>query len=349
MPSTSRPGSFRILKILMLVGVLLGYALLSSAPDSGRLGALPALQWTAPAGCPSAAEIEASVRQLIGNDPIGQGVSASAQVREIAAGFELELRVSDETRPRIARAPQCEELGLATALVVATLHDPVRAASTVFGVVQDPPLAVEPPPAPDNPEIEVDSATRPEGPRTPETQTTRNSPTRRHYYLRLEGVLGRATSPGLEHGVGVAFSGEQGPIRLELNAEYLPPTHHDHPTLDGVALEMQLVAANLAACGVAKHKVWAFPVCARLRGGAALARGSGRAVRRGEWRAGPYIGAAAGASAIWRRWRTIAPWLGIEGVVNVSRTQFGVLGSSPFVRSPRGGIPATIGFEFALL
>ena len=86
------------------------------------------LDWTAPAGCPDAAWVEASVLRLLSTPPT-EPLRVRAVVRPDAAGWQVDLRLEGAARgTRRLRAASCESVARASALIVALALDPQAAA-----------------------------------------------------------------------------------------------------------------------------------------------------------------------------------------------------------------------------
>lgn len=114
-------------------------ALVAAAP--AHASAPVALDWSAPAGCPSGDEVLSEVSRLLGprpetNEPV---LRVTAQVRRKDEGpFVVRLEIPSPEGPRFREvsAVSCVSLGQATALILALMIDPEAA------------LAEPPPPAP---------------------------------------------------------------------------------------------------------------------------------------------------------------------------------------------------------
>jgi hypothetical protein len=88
------------------------------------------LEWSAPEGCPNAADLRASIQQLLGPAPgpnanLNVSVSASASREESGHWLgTLETRSGPNTGKRVLRAESCQAVAGATALIVALMIDP---------------------------------------------------------------------------------------------------------------------------------------------------------------------------------------------------------------------------------
>lgn len=93
------------------------------------------LEWQAPDGCPTAAEIEAGVQHLLGGKPqvsAAGSLDVSASARRDARGLwqgEVETRLGAKLARRSIQAESCRALADATALIVALMLDPEAVAA----------------------------------------------------------------------------------------------------------------------------------------------------------------------------------------------------------------------------
>lgn len=94
------------------------------------------LRWSGPPSCPSEVEVVRETERLLGASmaaPLAVPIDAEAQVAAGKRGFELLLRVGPigHSRARSLKAPRCEELAHAAALVVALAVDPSLSVASV--------------------------------------------------------------------------------------------------------------------------------------------------------------------------------------------------------------------------
>ncbi|MCU0675007.1 MAG: hypothetical protein MUE69_19730 [Myxococcota bacterium] len=124
------------------------------------------LRWTRAEGvegCWGQPEVEDAVRAQLGRDPFGRGAPRVLEAQVSAVPGGVELRVVERTADgevvgrRALRATSCDELGPASALVVAVVIDP----RGVLATEPAPDPDVEPEPAPEPPS-EPETAPRPE-------------------------------------------------------------------------------------------------------------------------------------------------------------------------------------------
>ncbi|MCA9656216.1 MAG: hypothetical protein KC501_40300, partial [Myxococcales bacterium] len=91
-----------------------------------------ALQWSAPAGCPDAAAVEARIAALTAGRPEGEGtLEVEGTVSAFEGGFSLRLTTSlrGRTGTRELSARACDDLADSAALVVAVTLDPALSGS----------------------------------------------------------------------------------------------------------------------------------------------------------------------------------------------------------------------------
>jgi hypothetical protein len=112
--------------IFVFLAISLAGAGLSSAQPRPRLR----LEWTAPAGCASAAEIEAAVARLLGTAPAPTDSTTLDVVATARPGLgglwqgEVELRSGAKVGRRNIQAESCQAVADATALIAALTIDP---------------------------------------------------------------------------------------------------------------------------------------------------------------------------------------------------------------------------------
>jgi hypothetical protein len=192
---------------LMLLGTVGGQA-------SAQITADVDLRWTrgeGADGCWGQPEVEDAVRAQLGRDPFGRGAPRVLEAHVSAVPGGVELRVVERTSGgevvgrRALRAASCDELGPASALVVAVVIDP-------RGV-----LAPEP-----DPDVEPEPEPEPETPPAPApTPETTPAPTPSATSLEAFVALGlRATGlpdPSARVATGIGWSpARHATLRLEL-------------------------------------------------------------------------------------------------------------------------------------
>jgi hypothetical protein len=95
----------------------------------------PAIDWSAPAGCPGQAEVLAQARALIGDptEAAMREVAIRGAIEATPVGFSLDIdvRTPSGTTHKTAYAGDCTVLGGVAALMVAVAVDPVQTADTL--------------------------------------------------------------------------------------------------------------------------------------------------------------------------------------------------------------------------
>ncbi|MGH1347886.1 MAG: hypothetical protein ACRBN8_40400 [Nannocystales bacterium] len=333
----------------MSVVFLLASAIALGEPEAG---AAVSLQWSAPAGCPSADAVQRDVDALLGRGRAeGEPLVVEAEVAADRDGYVLRLVMETRTGRdvRRIRADACEQLARATSLIIATLQDPVAASDHVAYLQR--PRADGPPttPAPELPSIPVEEfEPRPPEPVSPSEAETRASErwaTPWRAAIRLDGVAGSATLPRLDGGLAFAVGMTAPRIRLELGVSHMFAQTEAHPTLPNVGLRVRATTAVARGCGVLTWGTWEFPLCVAGELGATAAQGVGSAVREATVERAVYATALAEAHVVWRATDRFSIWAGAQGVLNLTRPSFTVDTLDPFFKAPLGGGRAKLGVE----
>jgi hypothetical protein len=314
------------------------------------------LRWTAPPSCPSATEVRDAIERLgpAADAGVGEFV-VDATIRPIDAGFELELVVvvdGDRSERRL-QAADCGDLARATALVAATMFDPLAIAHRV-ALLEQAELAsavAVPDPAPDpmlDPVLDPVPGPAPTAPSDDRGAPPRTDPRRRPRpaaSLRVEGLAGVAALPRLDAGLSLAAGVALRRLRVEVGAIHLFAQTREHPRVPDVALRARATAAVVRACAVPRVGDWEFPVCGGGEVGVMSAQGQGAAVTDAVRVRRPWAAALVEAHAAWRVTPRFAVWIGVQGLVALARPRFTVAALEPFVRTPAGGGRAKLGVE----
>ncbi len=303
------------------------------------------LEWIAPPGCPSAAEIEARLATLLPGDPAGEGVLAvRGVVTASPAGLDLVLvsTFRDQVERRELHAPDCRELGEATAVLLAVALEPGRAAEIAEHA---PAVASDAPPA----AITDGSATTSVAPTdanddaaalraSPRTSPRRRA--RRPYggAVRIAGGLDAGALPPLTGAVQLAFVLEWPRARMEVHGVWLTPVFRE---LDGPGASFQLGAAGISGCGRLFVRAVEFPLCAGVEAGAVQARPDDLetdAIQRSPW-----LGAIAGVGVA-RAWGPVGVWAAVQGVGRLVGAEFQLEGRT-LLRQWPVSVRALLGIE----
>ncbi len=351
-----------LLAVWLWIGVFVGAA---RAGDT--------LTWSAPAGCPPAAEVERALERVL------QGTSERARAE---IGMRAEARVSgddDDDDYRVAltmqtrdgvserqlRADQCRALADAVVLVIAMAVDP-SAALPSSGLDQggdeaggDAPEVPEPARAPSPARAEPsEPAARAPSPRVDAGRSTSRvsedargepaePPTRAWGQLApaMNMMVGTGGLPGV--GVGVALGLDYLGRRWRLGARGVYWLQRrralDELGLDGASMGLALGAARLRGCGVLGSARLEVPLCAGLELGGMRGAGGGLPVNEvftGLWTA---IVASPGLRV------RLTPALGLalqtELGLALTRPAFTVAPRGRVYRAPRTSLALALGIE----
>jgi hypothetical protein len=347
------------LALLLCLGASVGDEPSTVATDSVEL------QWDAPASCPTLDEVREEIAALLGErEPTTGSLTVEARVRADGDAYllQLALRTASGSDVRDLRGAPCKELARATALIVATMVDPLavvrrieelEAAATQAGTAADSRTSL-PPIVPLASELHDERSLAPgrerEDPlsivaKPPSTQHATASPSPLGVSLRLEGIAGLAALPRIDGGLAVAAGLLTKHLRLEVGAAHLFAQPRAHPARREVGLRVWTTTAIVRGCGVPLVGRWEFPVCGGGELGAMAARGDGSAVTGAVVARSPYANVFAEVHVVWRATRHFGLWVGGQAIVNVARPRFTVGSLDPFFITPIGGGRAKLGVE----
>lgn len=272
------------------------------------------LTWRAPAGCPSAAEIEQRIRALLPGDPSGEGVlQVDGEVVVVDGGVALSMRstFAGHSEQRTLRAPSCGELGEATAVLLAIALEPGRADE--LDAPPQPPIPTAPPDAAVERAGDLDVASDPIGSDDPtavssvpeEPSPTPSGRDRRPTGagFRLAGGIEAGAMPlpsGVLHGAALLLWPH---ARAELVGTWVPP--RTRATQSPAGAGFQLGALGLQGCGQPTRGPVEVPLCLGLEGGATRARFEGRTTFE------PWVAGLASVGVA-RAWGRIGLWSAAE-------------------------------------
>lgn len=331
-------------------------ALVLGARSAGA--APPPIEWDAPPGCPTQAEVESLAATMLAGSlrAAPAGLSLRFSVRVGSDGrWVLRGTSSGPGGPgeRTLTAVDCELLGEAAALLVALAVDPSLAAEVpqedggfppeeppapAEGLVPPAPPAVEPPvagvePGPVAPETGVNEQVPEDMPRQP-------APPIRRVWGELGvaaglglGALPRAAALLRLHG-GVRVRWFRGGVRVSAWLPREAPAP-DRPEVGG---RFWLASAGIYGCGV----VWSgrrvtLPLCAAIDAGVVSGEGVGalQVARRAR---APWAAASAGPTVLVRVHSRVAVLAAVEGLAVLARPRFEVSGAGePCCGSTFGG------------
>jgi hypothetical protein len=279
-----------------------------------------ALQWTAPAECPRAHEVEAAIVEMIGR-PLAEDpdrvLHAVGTIEASARGWVLVMRIEDGERR--FEAPQCRDLLEPAALVITIAVDAAVDQPPPPGVTPD----VEPPPAP------------------PRREPARARRRARSVIGLLGGIDGGnlpAPAGTIAGSVGVMI----GRARIEIAALHL--FARTIRTASGGG-EFSVTAARVQGCFAPGRGALSVPICSGVELG--LLRGSGVEVERSNTERKLWLGLVGGAGLAWAVRSQLALVLRAELVVSPLRHEF-ALQQRPLVTTGAVGGRGLAGLEVRL-
>jgi hypothetical protein len=190
------------------------------------------LSWSAPAECPSEADVVAAVDERLGGSTSKAPVDAKATVTRRRDGTWQVVLSTDQAGTageRTLAGQTCASVASATALILALTIDP-----EVLSRPPPPPRVVVPEPPPDKP---------PPPPPAPAVER------RPRLYMRLTPTLGLGVLANVASaGAGVAFGALAGRLSVELTAYAFIPESHDSARA-GAGGTFWLLAIGGSVCG----------------------------------------------------------------------------------------------------
>jgi len=208
----------------------------------------PAIEWSAPPGCPGRVEILEQAARLVGRpalDELPSEVSIRGHIHREPSGFMLRMELESPTGVTHKRvsAEGCAVLGSVAALMVAVTLDPVGTTVTLPSEGSTPPREPIPSPVPEA----LPAPTRAPAPRPARQPIAAPAPSPREPsfvegMLRASGGVGRGLVPGLDGMVSLGGGVRTRRLRAELVAFHVlsqAARYPDRPT----------VGANVAAWG----------------------------------------------------------------------------------------------------
>jgi hypothetical protein len=272
------------------------------------------LDWSAPAGCPDAAEVRGRIGAYLGRDAFDEAIDevvVRGRVQRDRRGrwrLTIAVDLPGGTVERAVDAARCDELRDAAALIIAVALDPLRMGRRV-----EPPAEPAPQPMPEpavTPPAVVEAAPRPR-------------PRRYFADLRIGGAIELGTAPRIAAGpwLAVALVGRR--FRVELAGRYLGPRtvrrFADHERA-GVRVQSGIVA--LRGCFVPRVRRLELPTCAQVEAGAMRGRGVGLAQPQKSQRA--MVAAVIGQELAWQLHRHVGLWLAVDAAWALVRPRFAI-------------------------
>ncbi len=204
--------------------------------------------WSAPAGCPERADVDAAIATLLRRST-KEGPHVDAQVVVVRAPgdryrAEVHTRSEGHDGRRTFQASTCRSLADATALLLALMIDPSVAPPANESPALSPLSPSPPPPAPAPPD-EASPA------RTPAPNVPPAAVPARSWSLSPRGqvgaILDARTLPGPQLGVEAALGVDYGPLLFALAGAYWPSKSYADVG-NGVAGSLSLVDVRLSVC-----------------------------------------------------------------------------------------------------
>jgi len=240
------------------------------------------LDWTAPPGCPIAAEVRAQVESLLGAPAPGRArrplaVRGRVETRGEVSVLHLGTSETNGEGERTLEGATCSEVASAAALIVALAIDPdaVAASRSPPPVATfDPPASSSPPPAPPPTSPEPPPRAPPPVRPVPARPESGGAP---GGGLELGVLLDTATLPGVSAGPSIALT--LAPARgmgLALEGAYVLPRFADAGSGDGdKGADVALGLGALSGCARLALGEAEIGPCGGLEAGALLAEGRG--------------------------------------------------------------------------
>lgn len=307
----------------MLIAPLLALAL------AGPPG--PAIEWSAPAGCPARAQIVVGAARLLGRATL-EALPAEASIRGRIdvdpVGFALAMEVASSTgvtRKRVS-AEDCAVLGRVAALMVAVTLDPIGAAETL---PDETPLR-EPPNEtssgePTTPREPTPSPAPLSSRRTARPVTARPAPPRREPawlegFVRAAGGVGLGLVPTLDGLLSLGAGMRTRRLRAELVAFHVLAQAARYPDRPTVGAEVSAWGGSLRAGPVFERGAFELSTRAGISAAALVATGFGVLVP--DHRVSAWIALCFVPGLRWRPGRRWAVGADVEGEVALRRPAF---------------------------
>ncbi len=278
---------------------------------AGQVPGAPSVRWIAPATCPDAATVEASVLELLGDPTALEGRVFDVFVTKTRDRYRAQMVWAGEDGELAQREfgdESCDAVAQAVGLYIA---------------------------------VAVDMSHEPE----PRDRNQDHSRRRLGVGVGIAGTLDHGTLPSVTPGVRPSLWLSYGPLAAQLRYETWLPQSAGQA---GVGVDVGGHTAGLSGCGVPKVGIVSFPICLGAEAGVLLATPSG--LERNERQLRPWVAAAGSASVRVRLGRWVALIAGPEFAVAALRPRFTTVRSSgaqrvlytPGATSVRG----MLGFEF---
>ncbi len=287
------------------------------------------LRWSAPAGCPEAAQLAAEVERLLGRSLPESAVSftADATVERDDAGrwhMHLETRARDDARTRELDGESCDDVANATAVILALAIDEEQSTQRTRRVAPSPTTA----PASERADAGAESVDR----------------ERWIWAARARGAVDVASLPQASAGFGADVELIRGALRIELGAMIWIPKSAAVADHAGAGGTVSLFTGALHGCFVPiRARAVELGACGGLEAGRIAAEGFG--VTSPATNSGLWLAPGLGLLAVWRA----GPRLGIvaeaEALAPLVRDEFTLLNVGDVHRAPPLTGRAAVGLE----
>lgn len=318
------------------------------------------LSWDAPAGCPSAAEVEARYRSLLSGPPVGDGtLVADAKIRQETPGLwvlRLTTSYAGASHTRVLEASACVELADGVAMVFAVALEPGLSDASEYSVPDPTPAATpEPQPPPLVPRTRPGRATRERTPAPAPLPPVRDTPAEPHKrssiaaptpFARLTLGAERGALPGVAALPALSLGLLWPRAQLEADISWLAPRSFDAPVDDTdeetFGIQSQSVQGAVRGCYVLQDGALRIPVCFGWEAGRTFARSQG--LLQDTTLRGPWLAAGARA-ALSYRWRRVGVYAAGEVLRSLVTTRLRVVQTPLFTPSALS-VRGIVGLEF---
>ncbi len=328
--------------------MLLWAALVAVVTDPGSVH----VSITPRGDCPSAAEVEEDVQELLGAD---EGIDGEASIQIFDRGDEVvgvvRLQGAQSMQTRTLQGGSCAGVADAAALVIAVGLDPMGVRETLEPLLSPPrpPPVPEPsvpapqlPPVVDEPEVSSPPSTQ------PDVEPSRGPVRARRPWSVHGWILGGPTLgllPGPSGRLGGGLAASTGQARIELSTHYEFARNIDHSDSPDSGASMSMTSIQPAACWTPRVRSFTFPVC----GGVVLGwvTGRGRGLQQERVARSLFVAAAPSVRGLWQATRWFAFGLDLEVPVPIRRPRFQIDDfSDPLVQLGGVGLFAGVVVEF---
>jgi hypothetical protein len=305
------------------------------------------VRWEAPPECVQRDELVERVEILLGR-PLAQAgdpdLEVEGRIEAAGQGFVMSLQFQRPVeRVRELRGATCVELRDAAAVVLAVTIDPFV---PLAEIPSDPPEPEpEPEPEPVEPEPVEPEPVEPE----PElTEPERTAPELRRqrelgFLLRVAGGVQVRALPSVAGGPSLAVGLRWRSLRAELVGAWWQGAQTQFPEVPAVGATLSLGWVAPRLCGVLRAGRVGFPLCGGVELGGM--RGAGFGTPGARTQTLIWVAAELGGAMTIELGRSMALWVGVDGVVPLARPGFSIIGLGELHRAPPIAVQALLGLE----